>query len=129
MALRIRPQAGSQSAPIGHSRQLCVIDQGSGFFDFYAHLKSGSVAVKVGDTVVVQQLGQLATAAVRPHLHFHVVLGPSPVASNSVPYVFNSFQFAGTADPNDHEGTEGMIATGRRILSPFSLLRFSGTTR
>ena len=28
-----------------------------------------------------------------PHLHFHVTSGPSPIASDGVPYVFRSFQY------------------------------------
>jgi murein DD-endopeptidase MepM/ murein hydrolase activator NlpD len=68
--------------------------------------KEGSVLVKVGDEIEAgQQIGQLGNSggSSAPHLHFHVVLGPSPIASNSVPYVFDSFNLAGMADPNDLE--------------------------
>ena len=75
-----------------------VIDIGGGHFAFFAHLKTGSVAVKRGDRVkagdVIGALGDTGNSD-GPHLHFHVMDGPSPLSSNGIPYVFESFTGAG----------------------------------
>ncbi len=76
-----------------------VADIGNGRFAFYAHLQPGSVRVKVGDAVTRGQvLGLLGNTgnSDAPHLHFHVMDGPSPLASNGLPYVFRSFDSEGT---------------------------------
>jgi murein DD-endopeptidase MepM/ murein hydrolase activator NlpD len=67
------PGKGSDSDPAqGNS---IVIDHGNGEFSMLAHLKSGSIKVKVGDTVkagdVIAQVGQSGNAPV-PHLHYHL---------------------------------------------------------
>lgn len=75
-----------------------VVDIGSGHYAFFAHLKTGSVAVKPGDRVktgeVIAALGDTGNSD-GPHLHFHVMDGPSPLASNGIPYVFTAFKGAG----------------------------------
>jgi murein DD-endopeptidase MepM/ murein hydrolase activator NlpD len=53
----------------------------------------------VGQLVTVGQvLGRLGNSgnSDAPHLHFHVMDSPSPLASNGVPYRFTSFTVAGT---------------------------------
>lgn len=71
-----------------------VIDHGNGLFTFYAHLIAGSVTVKVGDHVLARQkLGLLGNSGntSAPHLHFHVMSGPSPLGSDGLPYVVDRF--------------------------------------
>lgn len=71
-----------------------VVDMGRGRFAFYAHIQPGSITVNVGDRVQVgQTLGLLGNSgnSDAPHLHFHVMDSPSPLASNSVPYRFSRF--------------------------------------
>jgi len=36
-----------------------------------------------------------------PHLHFHVMDGPAPLASNGLPYEFTSFEGQGVANSLD----------------------------
>jgi len=63
-------------------------------YAFYAHLIPGSVAVKKGDEVKVGQLlGKVGNSgnSSEPHLHFHIVDGPSFLGANGIPYSFNSF--------------------------------------
>ena len=75
-----------------------VVDIGGGNYAFFAHLKTGTVAVKPGDRVktgdVVGHLGDTGNSD-GPHLHFHVMDGPSPFGSNGVPYAFSTFSGAG----------------------------------
>lgn len=71
-----------------------VIDLGDDFFANYAHLQPGSVRVRAGDHVdrgdVLGLIGNSGNS-VAPHLHFHVMDGPSPLATQGLPYLIDSF--------------------------------------
>ncbi|MGS0688876.1 M23 family metallopeptidase [Nakamurella sp. GG22] len=75
---------------------------GETYYAFYAHLKPGTAKarVSVGETVqagdLVGELGNSGNTDA-PHLHFHVMDGPDPLASNGVPYRFDSLQLVGQA--------------------------------
>ncbi|MHB2165694.1 M23 family metallopeptidase [Alsobacter sp. R-9] len=87
-----------------------VVDMGGGNFALYAHLQTGSVKVRVGDTVTTGQvLGLLGNTgnSDAPHLHFHVMNGPTPLASQGLPYVFDRFTSAGLADLDDPGALDG----------------------
>lgn len=75
-----------------------VIDLGGGNFAAYAHLKRGSVGVKVGQAVVRGQaigaLGQSGNSPA-PHLHFQVANAATFEGSEGVPYVFDTFDSYG----------------------------------
>jgi hypothetical protein len=64
-------------------------------YAFYAHLKTGSVKVKVGDRLsrgqVIASLGNTGNSDA-PHLHFHVMSTPDPLQSNGLPFVFDDYQ-------------------------------------
>ena len=76
-----------------------VVDIGGGHFAFYAHLQPHSITTKVGDRVhrgqVLGRLGNTGNSTA-PHLHFHLMDGPSPLASNGLPYEFTRFTSPGT---------------------------------
>ena len=78
-----------------------VVDLGGGRFAFYAHLQKNSVRVKPGHEVkkgaVLGKLGNTGNTSA-PHLHFHVMNRPSPLASDGVPYLIDAFDFAGQVD-------------------------------
>src|SRR5438477_785572 len=78
-----------------------VLDIGGGYFAFYAHLQKNSVTVRVGDQVkkgaVLGKLGNSGNSS-GPHLHFHIMTGPSVLGSNGVPYVIDTFNPAGQID-------------------------------
>jgi hypothetical protein len=75
-----------------------VQDIGNGFFAFYAHLQKGSVTVQPGERVkrgqVLGKLGNSGNTSA-PHLHFHIMDGPSVLGSNGLPYVIDGFELAG----------------------------------
>ena len=57
-------------------------------------MQPGSLRVGVGDRVRAGQvLGLLGNSGNTdaPHLHFHIMDGPSPLQSNGLPFVFTSF--------------------------------------
>jgi murein DD-endopeptidase MepM/ murein hydrolase activator NlpD len=64
-------------------------------------MKPGSVKVKEGQKVkrgeVIGLLGSSGNSTA-PHLHFHVMDGPSILGSQGVPYVFDNFSVKGTAN-------------------------------
>jgi hypothetical protein len=75
-----------------------IIDIGGGYYAFYAHLKPGSLKVKLGDKVtrgqVVGLVGNSGNST-EPHLHFHISDGNSPLGSEGVPYRMDSFEIVG----------------------------------
>ena len=105
--------SGDQLAfyPGGNS---AVIDIGDGNYAFYAHMKPGSVKVKEGQKVkrgdLIGDLGSSGNSSA-PHLHFHVMDGPSILGSQGVPYVFDSFTVAGLAN---EDATEKAMETGAK---------------
>jgi murein DD-endopeptidase MepM/ murein hydrolase activator NlpD len=77
-----------------------VLDLSGGRFAFYAHLQPGSLKVKVGDKVRRGQvLGLVGNSgnSTEPHLHFHITDSPSPLGSEGLPYVIDSFEVTGGA--------------------------------
>jgi hypothetical protein len=77
-----------------------IQDIGDGAYVLYAHMKRGSVRsrVKVGDRVrkgqVIGLVGNTGNTSA-PHLHLHVVDGPSALQANGIPYVFEQFRLTG----------------------------------
>lgn len=82
-----------------------ILDLGGGRYALYAHLQPGSIRVHEGDTVqrgdVLGLVGNTGNSDA-PHLHFHVMDGPSPLASNGVPYGIDAVTVTGRAvSPSD----------------------------
>lgn len=75
-----------------------TLDLGKSRYAFYAHVKLGTIRVKVGDKVkrgqVIGLLGNSGNST-EPHLHFHVSDNVSPLGSEGLPYVFDSFELQG----------------------------------
>jgi murein DD-endopeptidase MepM/ murein hydrolase activator NlpD len=79
---------------------IVILALGNGGFAYYAHLQPGSLRVKSGDRVRRGQvLGLLGNSgnSDAPHLHFHMSDNDS-LASEGLPYAFDSFEFLGDAD-------------------------------
>ena len=78
-----------------------VVDIGGNRYAFYAHMRPGSVRVKVGDQVKAGQvLGHVGNtgSSTEPHLHMHIVDRPSFLAGNGVPYEFASYSASGSPE-------------------------------
>jgi hypothetical protein len=75
-----------------------VVDLGGDVYAFYGHLQKGTLNVRPGDKVrtgeVIARLGNTGNSNV-PHLHFHLMDGPSVLGSNGLPYVITAFDYAG----------------------------------
>lgn len=108
-----------------------VQDLGGGRFALYAHLQTGSVRVMPGELVSRGQvLGLVGNTgnSMEPHLHFHVMAGPSPLASNGLPYVFDDFRLQGRVDVSGDEAvivpTEGREQRRRRLPMDLDIVAF-----
>ena len=91
---------------------MLVVDIGDGAYAFYAHLQRGSLKVKLGDRVKVGQvIGLLGNTGNTdaPHLHFHVMDGPSPLDANGLPFVFTHFSSRGILS----SGLDDIIEKGK----------------
>jgi murein DD-endopeptidase MepM/ murein hydrolase activator NlpD len=71
-----------------------VIDHQNGEFSLFAHLKQGSIKVKVGEMVrrgqMIAQIGASGSANI-PHLHYELRTGTG-VAAEGLPSYFNNFR-------------------------------------
>lgn len=101
-----------------------VLDLGNGRYGFYAHLTKGSVLVAPGDRVsagqVVAKLGNRGNSS-GPHLHFHVMDGPSALGSEGLPFVLTTFETAGTIDKAQFDATMDFVgnwSAGRATAVP-----------
>lgn len=73
-----------------------IIDHGNGEYSFYAHLRPGSVRVRVGDQVTrLQRLGDVGSSgnSTEPHLHFQVCNSPDPLMCAGIPVTFEPLDF------------------------------------
>jgi hypothetical protein len=95
-----------------------------GLYMLYAHLQAGSIKVKEGDTVkrgdLLGLVGNSGNTSA-PHLHFHVMDGPSALTSEGVPYVIDTFANQGPAAL--HCGLRPV----REHHDPFDVLPFAGS--
>lgn len=75
-----------------------VLDLGNGFYANYAHLQPKSLRVQRGAQVrkgdVLGLVGNTGRSFA-PHLHFHVMDASSPVVSQGLPYLIDSFTVTG----------------------------------
>jgi hypothetical protein len=97
-----------------------VVDIGNGRYAFYAHMQPGSVRVKAGDKVTTGQvIGLLGNSGNTdtPHLHFHVMDGPSPLLANGLPFVFTSFTGEGRLMDEQPLFTGGTVRIDKEALS------------
>lgn len=100
-----------------------VLEIGSGLFVNYAHMRPGSVRVKLGDKVRRgDQLGEVGNTgnSQAPHMHLHVMDGAHPLTSNGLPYVFDNFTItavdeAGTEDFDKAEATGSPVSLTPRV--------------
>ncbi|MCW5822073.1 MAG: M23 family metallopeptidase [Cyanobacteria bacterium TGS_CYA1] len=75
-----------------------IVKIGENKYAFYAHMKKGSIKVKIGDTLTRgQEIGLVGNAgnSSGPHLHFHVCDNASPLFANGVPFVIDQFNVQG----------------------------------
>jgi Peptidase family M23 len=80
-----------------------VVEIGPHAYALYAHMRPGTVAVKVGDKVragdILGRVGNTGSSE-EPHLHFHIDDEPSFLAGNGLPYAFTKGLASGSIPAN-----------------------------
>ena len=87
--------------PEAQGGNLGILSLRHGHYAFYAHRQPGSIRVKPGDRVRRGQvLGLLGNSgnSDAPHRHFQISNGDSWLASEGVPFLFDSFVGLGSAE-------------------------------
>ena len=90
-----------------------AIDHGNGEVSVYAHLKPGSVSVKVGDVVKAgQSMAKLGSSgnSTEPHLHFQVCDRPEPLNCAGVPINFTDIELPYADYPRPLQSGDIVIA-------------------
>lgn len=92
----------------------------------YAHFQPGSVRVRKGQRIRTgQELGLVGTSgnSSAPHLHLHVMDGPSGLVSDGIPYVFDRFRLTGI----DRQGTSD-FDRAEEVGTPLTITPFTPPT-
>src|SRR5262245_22319661 len=90
--------------PEAQGGNLVILSLRNGRHAFYAHLQPGSIRVKPGDHVRRGQvLGLVGNSgnSNAPHLHFQISNGDSFLASEGLPFLFDSFKVLGSMEMED----------------------------
>lgn len=90
----------------GHTREsvagnVVIVESDSAQFMVYAHLRPGSIVVKMGDRIAAgQEIGRVGNSghSLAPHLHFHVADAPDALASEGLPFALSEFELIGRVD-------------------------------
>jgi hypothetical protein len=98
-----------------------ILDLGAGVYAFYAHMEKGSIVLAEGQHVkrgdVLGKLGNSGNTSA-PHLHFHLMEGPSALASNGIPYLIDSFALAGRIPAEKDPAATSVEGTWSGVLFP-----------
>ena len=104
---RFQEQIANNPRPVGLREgdgNHVILRLGRGRYAFYAHLKAGSVRVREGQLLrpgqVIGLLGNTGSST-GPHLHFHVMSGPSALDADGLPYAFDRWTLTGRTPPLD----------------------------
>ena len=94
-----------------------ILEIAPNVFAWYAHLRQGSITVKVGDAVKagapIAKLGNTGPSE-GPHLHLGLIDKPDPIAGRSLPFVFDSFTVVGAIDFDASKGDRLVIKPDSR---------------
>ena len=102
-----------------------ILEIAPNVFAWYAHLRQGSLTVKVGNAVKagapIAKLGNTGPSE-GPHLHFGLLNKPDPIAGRSLPFVFDSFTLDGAVDFDTSKGDRLVIRPdARQVRSAYPL--------
>lgn len=119
------PGALPRNLPLDQADGNFVVLEIGGAYVLFAHMQPGSVTVAAGARVkrgdVLGKVGNTGNSQA-PHLHLHVMDGPSPLLANGIPYVIDAFILTaidevGTADFDKAEAT-GATLTLTPVVPP-----------
>lgn len=100
------PHSGKYAIPIDFNNAAgnhVVVEIAPSRYVLYAHMRPGTLSVKVGDVVKAGDLlGRVGNtgSSTEPHLHMHIDDQPSFLAGNGVPYEFAHGKESGAVEAN-----------------------------
>ncbi|HSR76324.1 MAG TPA: M23 family metallopeptidase [Xanthobacteraceae bacterium] len=102
-----------------------ILEIAPNIFAWYAHLRQGSLTVKVGDAVKagapIAKLGNTGPSE-GPHLHLGLIDKPDSIAGRSLPFVFDSFTLVGAVDLDASKADRLVILPdSRQVRSAYPL--------
>lgn len=103
-----KPDTESRAVPITLETigaNYVILDLGNGRYAMYLHMQPGKIRVKAGDKVRRGQvLGLVGNSGNSdgPHLHFEICDADSPLGSEGLPFVFESFEKLGRGELSDN---------------------------
>src|SRR5262249_3274509 len=98
-----------------------IVEVSAGVFLLYAHLKPGTIEVRVGERVRRgQQLGLIGSTgnSTTPHLHFQVLTTPTFFPTDSPPFVFERFEVVGYETERIWDDNLGLQPSGTLPIAP-----------
>ncbi|MEF2977303.1 M23 family metallopeptidase [Subtercola sp. YIM 133946] len=106
-----------------------ILKLSEGVYAFYAHLKPGSVTVKVGDRVTLgQQVARTGNSGntTESHLHFQIMDGIAPLTATNLPFEISSFDMVGTGSEDGSTFTRDGGARENELPLILSAISFPG---
>src|SRR5215831_5876429 len=102
-----------------------ILEIAPNVFAWYAHLRQGSLTVKVGDAVKagapIAKLGNTGPSE-GPHLHLGLIDKPDAITGRSLPFVLDSFTLVGAIDFDASKGDRlVMLPDSRQVRSAYPL--------
>ena len=103
-----KPDTDSRAVPVTLETiagDYVILDLSNGRYAMYAHMQPASIRVKAGDKVRRGQvLGLVGNSGNSdgPHLHFQICDADSPLGSEGLPFVFESFEKMGEGKLTDN---------------------------
>jgi hypothetical protein len=122
------PHSGAYAVPLDFNNAAgnhVVVEIAPHRYVLYAHMRPGTVQVKLGDRVHTGQiLGRVGNtgSSTEPHLHMHIDDQPSFLAGNGVPYEFTEGQASGPVEANVSSPTDihlGLIGPQRPFKNDY----------
>jgi hypothetical protein len=113
-----------------------ILNLARGIYAVYAHLKTGSLKVKVGDQVRRGDvLGSIGNSGISdaPHLHFHLIDSNSAFGGEGLPFVFEKFELMGPFGPLDDQLLKSWSPKGKPTMRDWEIpmgdvvIRFPGS--
>lgn len=119
------PEETPGALPTGQTVQTAggnyvVVKIDKSHYAFYAHMQPGSLRVKQHDRErkgqVLGLLGNTGNTDA-PHLHFHIMDGPSPLQSNGLPFVYSRFIRQGRVSDEEELVSGEVTPIDRSVLA------------
>jgi hypothetical protein len=115
--------AMSVKTPLDYAGNHVIVEIAPNTYAVYGHIQTGSVKVKPGDRVKAgDRVGRLGNSGntTAPHLHFAILDKPDFIVGKSLPYVIDSYVYAGEVQPGENMPMK-VIPANRPVTKAYPL--------